>query len=85
VEISKLDCPRTFAIDLMSGFEKAFCNAGRPVDAQVFRGEDQDNIIFHFSPAASALAPKDLRHYRSVACAEPPDLTAFKKVPFRAT
>ena len=82
VEISKLDCPDVFARALITTFKKEFCDAGQPDDAQVFRGGDNnDNVIFYFSPAASAIARKDLRHHQSVSCMEPPDLAALKRIP----
>jgi hypothetical protein len=81
VEISKLDWPENFAKIFMITLKKNYCDAGRPEDAQVFGGEDKDNLIFYLNPAASAVAPKDLRHHHSLACPEPPDLSALRRVP----
>lgn len=78
VEFTNLDMPEVFASGLMNSFAKAYRNAGCPDGVEVFHGRDTENEIFYFSPAASAIAPKELRD--STACPEPPSLTGFKKV-----
>jgi len=79
-EFSVLDVPGAFATGLMNSFAKAFRSAGCPKDAEVFHGQDSEHHIYYFCPAASAIAPKELRKY--TACPAPPSLAGCRKVMF---
>lgn len=82
VEISNLDMPDVFAAGLMNTYSKARRIAGMPKDARVFHGRDSQtgNQLFYFSPAASAIIPKEFKP--SSVCPEQPDLAGLREVTF---
>ena len=65
---------------LINQFETMFRNSGLPSDAEIFRGGNDNTIIYYFSPEASNIGRDLLSRFSAQPCSDRPDLVGFSKI-----